>query len=64
MAESDPTKPEGDHPSSEKLGDPGGTADSSDAPLVDNALAAIRNKRARQAAAVGTGRARQAKDDD
>jgi len=36
---------------------------SSDAPLVDSALSDIRDRRARQAAAAGTGRPRQRKKD-
>ncbi|EPE94257.1 hypothetical protein B5K06_25635 [Rhizobium grahamii] len=64
MPKIDKPKREDDRPSSEKPADQAGTVPSSDAPLVDSALAGIRDRRARQAAAVGTGRSRRAKSDN
>jgi len=58
------TKPtrEGDRPPPLTLAD--AMVSKSDAPLVDSALAGIRDRRTAQAAAVGTGRPRRAKGDE
>jgi hypothetical protein len=56
MPKIDKPKRDDDHP--EKSPDDATIVASSDAPLVDSALAGIREKRARQAAAVGTARPR------
>ncbi|KRB57073.1 hypothetical protein ASE04_28660 [Rhizobium sp. Root708] len=63
MPKIDKLERENDRPPSEKRNDKAGTVASSDAPLVDSALAGVRDRRARQAATIGTGRSRQTKSD-
>ena len=64
MPKSDKAKRGDNQGAAVKRTDQDGTVPSSDAPLVDSALADIRDRRARQAAAVGTGRPRRAEIDD
>jgi hypothetical protein len=63
MPNIDNQKRQNKRPSSEEKANQLGAVVSSDAPLVDSALADIRERRARQAAVVGTGRPRQTKND-